>query len=179
MPEYLLHGRRHGPTGSDPIPGLGAALPSMYGAGLLSGFLPSSVTAKTITVNSIFTGTSDASIMEPNSSDNAWYINENGVYLAVVSILVSITGSPSAGAYAEATWNLNDDHGVGLLGGQIVSFVSRAGGAVAALGGSIPLNVDAPPIDAPITIAQTSGVTADVQVEALVTQLNPTPLTLS
>lgn len=173
---YLQHARRHAIGGSDPIPGFGS-LPVMYAAGTLSAFLPSSVTATTVPLDDLFSGLSDSAVFDLDHSTDEFKILTNGVYLALISVAMFINpNTADADAYAEAAWNLTDDHGSGLLGG---SHELWNGDGEVTLGGSIPLNVDDAPTFSGIALTQTSGHTANVFLEAMVIRISTTPLTLS
>lgn len=148
----------------------------MYAAG--SGIsVPSSVSATIVDISSdLFSGLSDGSVYEIDTGTDQFKINENGIYLATISVAMGIGGAPAANSYAAVTFDLTDDHGAGLLEGTIQPWANLP---QVALGGSIPLNIDSGGTFSDIALTQTSGLTANVQIEMMVVRLSASPLTLS
>lgn len=147
----------------------------MYAAGNIAS-LASGVTGTTVDISMyLFSGVSDSSVFEIDTATDEFKILVSGVYLATISVGMAIGAAPAADAYASVGFNLTDDHGSGLLEGDIQPWANLT---QIGLGGSIPLNVTSTTF-ASIQVNQTSGQTAGVNIELLVFQVNPTAITLS
>lgn len=102
MRPYLQHGRRHGPSGSDPIPGLGgAALVYAFDDGEDGTFSDTGFgSTQRVSLTSGDFETNDSSVYASASygGDNGIQINAVGTYEVAASAYALASGTPASGA---------------------------------------------------------------------------------
>ena len=167
MRTYLQHGRRHGPHGSDPIPNLpGISWISGYQNSISVASGSTSYTQVDLTSSTYYTN--DTAIFSVVASNGLTISSgKDGLYVAQVYVNFACSGATSSGA-AEVAWNLSGFGSDEIRGGAAYLPSFLANSALVTATQAFPLIGSSA---SPISLKQTGGATATVDVQFVVYRL--------